>query len=214
MNGVGWWIEFEFWIRLTLISLVHTVPMVISWLTVIHWTMKVSMCYNSLWFSCFTLDQHLRGHLHPFVLHFPTSPAALRRAAVILLHWADCRATSRTRPYDRMRHSPVCCLSPCFHYWPWITREWIHHNDTMLVGRASSLHSALGLRSFAPLVVVPPCVSVSVCIGCSQENKGFAGIIPLRQTRGCSKLGVAPSDTWSARNLGAAQRAGEGTAFV
>lgn len=88
------------------------------------------------------------------------------------------------------------------------------HNDAVSVGRASSLHPALSLRSFAPLVVVPPCVVRLCVLGVLGENKGFAGITPLRQTKGCSKLGVAPSDTWSARNLGAAQRAGEGTAFV
>ena len=46
---------------------------------------------------------------------------------------------------------------------------------------------------------------VCVCVGCTQENKGFAGIRPLQQTNGSRKLAVAPSDTWSALNLTGAQ---------
>lgn len=40
-----------------------------------------------------------------------------------------------------------------------------------------------------------------VCVGCTGENKGFAGIRHLQQTNGSKKLGVAPSDTRSAFNL-------------
>lgn len=65
---------------------------------------------------------------------------------------------------------------------------------------------------FAPTSLIYPaccCVSVkagsSVCVGCTEENKGFAGIRPLQQTKGSRKLAVAPSDTWSALNLTGAQ---------
>lgn len=54
-------------------------------------------------------------------------------------------------------------------------------------------------------MVVPQFRLAAVCVGCTEENKGFAGIMPLQQTKGCRKLGVAPSDTSSALNLTAAQ---------
>lgn len=101
------------------IPLVHTIPtdssMMDAWHKLIEQWELVCITFffmnNSLTFSCITLDQHLPGHLHPVVLHSPTSLAPQRWAAVILLHWAGCRATSRTRPYSRMRHPPsAVCL--------------------------------------------------------------------------------------------------------
>lgn len=163
----------------------------------------------------FSHVQHLSGHLRPphcAWLSNPPGTSVLGHCDPITLSRLQYNIKNTTLQANAS--SSVCCLLLCFHYLPWIPRKLIHHNDLMLVGRGSSLHSALGLRSFAPLVAVPQCVRTYMCVGCSRENKGFAGIIPLQQTKGCSKLGVAPSDTWSARNLGAAQRAGEGTAFV
>lgn len=55
-------------------------------------------------------------------------------------------------------------------------------------------------------LIYPTCCCASfkagiVCVGCTGENKGFAGIRRLQQTNGSKKLAVAPSDTWSAFNL-------------
>lgn len=94
-----------------------------------------------------------------------------------------------------------------FHYLLWITRKLIRRNDSPLCDDTA----VCALRSAsAHLPYLLLCLSVCVCVGCTEENKGFAGIMPLQQSKCCSKLGVAPSDTWSGLNLGAAQSGVEG----
>lgn len=98
---------------------------------------------------------------------------------------------------------PIRCAL-FFDYWPWIRRKKIHHADNPLRSDTAVFFliiSLLALRSFTPLVVVPVLRLAAVCVGCTEENKGFAGIMPLQQTKGSWKLAVAPSDTWSALNL-------------
>lgn len=96
---------------------------------------------------------------------------------------------------------PVCCASLYFDYLLWIRRKLMHHDDNPLCSNTAVFHL---LRSFI-LVVVPQFRLAPVCVGCTEEKKGFAGIMSLQQTKDCSKLGVVPSDTWSALNLTTAQ---------
>lgn len=102
---------------------------------------------------------------------------------------------------------PVCCPS----LYIFITRCGLQENwfAATTAHRVTTQQFALCAR---PSLTYPTCccASACVCVGCTEENKGFAGIMPLQQTKGCSKLGVAPSDTWSGLNLGAAQSGVEG----
>lgn len=188
-------------------------------------TLSECVClYAHAWTRVFWLqrgaDMHLSNHwslsslLHPHC--FMTSLKPLPSITVILLLWTGCRQTPRTQPYGKCV-IPVCCASFYFDYWLWIRRKLIRHDDNPL-----SSNTAVFIFTRTSLIYpTSSCGSVkagsSVCVGCTKENSGFAGIRPLQQTNGSKKLAVAPSDTWSAFNLTGAQvgvGVGKGTAFV
>lgn len=158
------------------------------------------------------------------VMHLPNRLASLQQAApppsvlhvlpkTSALHCCDPITLSRlqtdTKNITLWENAsfPVCCPS----LYIFITCCGLQENwfAATTARRVTTQRFALCAR---PSLIYPTCccASACVCVGCTEENKGFAGIMPLQQTKGCSKLGVAPSDTWSGLNLGAAQSGVEG----
>lgn len=88
-----------------------------------------------------------------------------------------------------------------------LQENWFAVMTILWVATRQFFFSFLLLHSFTRFVVVPQFRPSVVCVwvGCTKENKGFAGIRPLQQTNGSKKLAVAPSDTWSAFNLAGAK---------